>query len=84
MSDKKIPITGFITVFEVKLDKLIKRIKTEYNKPKSERNKEGLKRLAQEAKSLRKLIKQGHNQESLIKVCCPECKHEFELDKKKL
>ena len=79
MSSNKQMITGFMTVFEGKLDKLIVRIKAEYEKPKSERNKEGLKKLAREAKDLRKLIKQCRTQEGSQSTCCPSCGCEFEI-----
>lgn len=77
MSDNDIKIKGFTSVFEQKLNKLINRIKNEYKKPKSERNKENLKRMAREAKDLRKLIKQCRSDKE--DICCPKCGHKFEL-----
>ena len=83
MDNKNIRITGFMSVFESKLEKLIKKIKSEYEKPKKDRNKSNLKKFAQEAKELKKLIKQCREQEGSQSVCCPKCKHEFELAKNK-
>ena len=82
MSEDKQLITGFMTVFQGKLDKLIKRIQDEYKKPKSERNKDSLKSLAREAKDLRKLIKKCREQEGVQSTCCPKCGCEFEIKEK--
>lgn len=79
MIKKKEPvkITGFTSVFEQKLERLIHRIKEEYKKPKDQRNKENLKRLAREAKDLRKLVKEC--KADLDCVCCPNCGHSISL-----
>ena len=63
--------TGFIPVFEEKLKKLIKKIEKEYELPKEKRNKDFMKRIAKEAKDLKKLIKQC--QEEMGTACCPHC-----------
>lgn len=63
--------TGMIPVFEEKFKKLLKKIEREYEKPKSERNKDFLKRTAREAKDLRKLLKQC--KEEMGSACCPHC-----------
>lgn len=75
---EEIKITGFMSVFEQKLDKLIGKIKKEYEKPKKERDKESLKSLAQEAKHLRKLVRKCKEKEGIAICCCPKCGHEFE------
>jgi len=80
MREDKQLITGFITVFQGKLDKLIKRIQDEYKKPKSERNKNNLKSLAREAKDLRKLIKKAREQQGVQSACCPKCGCEFDIE----
>ena len=80
MKEDKQLITGFMTVFQGKLDRLIKRIQDEYKKPKSERNKDSLKSLAREAKDLRKLIKKCREQEGIRSTCCPKCGCEFEVE----
>ena len=72
-------ITGFMTVFQGKLEKLIKKIEAEYEKPKKERNKEALKKLAREAKGLKKLVKQCREQEGIKSTCCPKCGCEFDI-----
>lgn len=63
--------TGMIPVFEEKLTRLLKKIEKEYEKPKAERNKDFMKRLAKEAKSLRKLLKEC--KEQMGGQCCPNC-----------
>ena len=73
---KKVKVTGFLSVFEDKLDKLITKIKKEYDKPKSERNKENLKILAKEAKRLRKLVN-DMNDDIDSQCTCPNCGHKF-------
>lgn len=76
-------LTGFLGVFEQKLDKMIARIKKEYEKPKSERNREGLKKLVKEAKEIRKLVREMQNETS--ESCrCPACGHSFKLKNKNL
>ena len=63
--------TGMMPVFEEKLKKLLKKIESEYEKPKDERNKDFLKRTAREAKDLRKLLKKC--KEEMGTACCPHC-----------
>lgn len=63
--------TGMIPVFEEKLKKLIKKIEKEYEKPKTERNKDWTKRIIKEAKNLKKLLKQC--QDEMGTQCCPHC-----------
>lgn len=63
--------TGMIPVFEEKLKKLIKKIEQEYEKPKPDRNKDFMKRMAKEAKSLRKMLKEC--QAEMGGQCCPHC-----------
>ena len=68
---------GFIPVFEEKFKKLLKKIEKEYEKPKSERNKDFLKKAAKEARGLRKLLKQCR--EEMGGQCCPHCGEELHL-----
>ena len=63
--------TGMIPVFEEKLKKLIKKIEKQYDLPKAERNKDFMKRMAKEAKALKKLLKDC--QEEMGGNCCPHC-----------
>ena len=60
-----------IPVFEEKLKKLIKKIEKEYDLPKAERNKDFMKRMAREAKSLKKMLKEC--QKEMGGNCCPHC-----------
>jgi len=68
-------ISSFSSVFELKLEKLIKRIQKQIELPKKERNKESLKLMIKEAKELRKLIKKFDSQKA--SVCCPNCECHF-------
>lgn len=63
--------TGMIPVFEEKLKKLIKKIEKQYELPKAERDKDFMKRMAREAKDLRKMLKGC--QEEMGTKCCPNC-----------
>lgn len=67
--------TGFIPVFEEKFNKTLKRIEKEYEKPKSERNKDFLKKLSKEAKGLRQLFRDCA--EEMGSECCPHCGKEI-------
>ena len=63
-------ITGFIPVFEQRLEKLKNTLKNELQLAKSERRKDVMKRLVKDAKSLQKTIKDAkkHNAKT-----CPHC-----------
>jgi len=74
----KIKVTGFLSVFESRLEKLIGKIKDEYKKPKSERDKSNLKALAKEGKQLKKLVEEMR-EETAPKCKCPACGHTFKL-----
>ena len=69
--------TGMIPVFEEKLKKLLKKIEKQYELPKEERDKNFLKRMAREAKALRKLLKECR--EEMGTQCCPKCGHEMDI-----
>ena len=71
-------VTGFLGIFEDKLEKLIRKIKDEYKKPKADRNKQNLKNMAKEAKRLRKLLVKY--KDDMANTCiCPHCGEKFEL-----
>jgi uncharacterized ferredoxin-like protein len=72
-------ITGFIEVFEDKLDKLKKTIKKELNKDKKEWNRDMLKRLLREAKDLKHIVKDAKKSKQ-SKITCPNCGHECCVD----
>ena len=59
-------ITAFADVFEQRLNVLKRDLKKEFDKAKSERQKERLKKLIKEAKDLRNTIRE-------IKPKCPHC-----------
>lgn len=69
--------TGMVPVFEDKFKKLLKKIEREYEKPKAERNKDFMKIAAQEAKGLRKLLKECRKE--MGTQCCPNCGHEIDI-----
>lgn len=69
MGDKK-SIPNYLQIFDKKLDALKVRIKKEIEKPKKERNKATLKLFLDDAKSLRKVLRQA-KQENAVK--CPHC-----------
>lgn len=67
--------TGMIPVFEEKLKKLIKKIEKQYELPKAERDKDLMKRIAKEAKGLKKMLKECKDE--MGGQCCPNCGHEI-------
>lgn len=71
MSNGKIKTTAFIPVFRDKLDQLRNELKSEYKRARSERRREVMKRLAKEAKSLKKLIDEADAQVKTKN--CPNC-----------
>lgn len=62
--------TAYLPVFKTKLEKLRALIKDEISKPKKERSKDALKRLLQEAKELKKLVREMDKIETKR---CPHC-----------
>jgi len=73
MSDGKIKTTAFIPVFRDKLDQLRNELKSEYKRARSERRRELMKKLAREAKDLKKLLDQADEQVEV--KTCPNCGH---------
>ena len=63
-------ITGFIPVFEERLEKLKKSLKNELQRAKSERRKDVMKRLVKDSKSLQKTINEVKKENAKI---CPHC-----------
>ena len=61
-------ITAFVGVFEENLQKMKKSIKTELERPSSERRKGWLKKQLKEAKELRNLLKEISDNKT-----CPHC-----------
>ena len=62
--------TAYLPVFKTKLEKLRSLIKDEISKPKKERSKDALKRLLEEAKEIKNLVKEMDKHE--VKRC-PHC-----------
>ena len=63
-------ITGFIPVFEERLQNLKKSLKNELQRAKSERRKDVMKRLVKDSKSLQKTINEVKKENTKI---CPHC-----------
>ena len=65
---KKKPITAFLSVFQENLRRMKANIKTELERPSSERRKDWLKKHLKEAKELRNLLKEMEDNKT-----CPHC-----------
>ena len=63
-------ITGFIPVFEERLEILKKSLKNELQRAKSERRKDVMKTLVKDAKKLQKTINEVKKENAKI---CPHC-----------
>ena len=63
-------ITGFIPVFEERLQTLKKSLKNELQRAKSERRKDVMKTLVKDAKKLQKTINEVKKENTKI---CPHC-----------
>ena len=63
-------ITGFIPVFEERLEILKKSLKNELQRAKSERRKDVMKTLVKDAKKLQKTINEVKKENTKI---CPHC-----------
>ncbi|TFH09125.1 MAG: hypothetical protein E4H14_05005 [Candidatus Thorarchaeota archaeon] len=74
MKTKDDGLQGFIGIFEVRLERMKKKIEGELSKPKKERSKHVLKRLIQEASGLKKTIKKFKKAARK----CPHCGEEIE------
>lgn len=68
---KKTAVTAFLQVFEQRLKKLKESIKDEIAKPKKERSKKRLRRFLEEAKDLRKLLREINSEHQTKR--CPHC-----------
>ena len=69
-ADKGPGITGFIEIFEGRLNKMKLRLKAELSKDKHERNRKWLKSQLREAKALNKTLKEMRNANTKL---CPHC-----------
>ena len=69
-ADKSPGITGFIEIFEGRLNKMKLHLKEELGKAKHERDKQAIKRIVTDAKKLNKTLKEMRNANTRL---CPHC-----------
>jgi len=69
-ADKGPGITGFIEIFEGRLNKMKLHLKAELSKDKHERNRKWLKSQLRETKALNKTLKEMRNANTKL---CPHC-----------
>ena len=63
-------ITGFIEIFEGRLNKMKLHLKQELSKAKHERDKNAIRRIVADAKKLNKTLKEMRNVNTRL---CPQC-----------
>jgi hypothetical protein len=63
-------ITGFIEIFEGRLNKMKLHLKQELTKAKHERDKQAIKRIVADARKLNKTLKEMRNANTKL---CPHC-----------
>ena len=69
-ADKGPGITGFIEIFEGRLNKMKLHLKEELSKAKHERDKRAIKRIVVDARKLNKTLKEMRNANTKL---CPHC-----------
>ena len=69
-ADKGPGITGFIEIFESRLNKMKLHLKEELGKAKHERDKQAIKRIVTDAKKLNRTLKEMRNAATKL---CPHC-----------
>ena len=69
-ADKGPGITGFIEIFEGRLQKMKLHLKEELSKAKHERDKKAIKRIVVDARKLNKTLKEMRNANTKL---CPHC-----------
>jgi hypothetical protein len=69
-ADKSPGITGFIEIFEGRLNKMKLHLKEELSKAKSDRNRKLIKSQLADAKKLNKTLKEMRNANTRL---CPHC-----------
>lgn len=70
MSDNPKTLSGFLDIFEGRLNKLRDTLKKELEKTKSERCRTTIKSVLRDARRLKKVVKQGREEH---KQNCPHC-----------
>ena len=68
MSKDEVFMTGFLPIFEDKLERIKKNLKKELERAKSDRRKDFIKKELKEAKELRNLLRKA-----VKKAVCPHC-----------
>lgn len=63
-------ITGFIEIFEGRLNKMKLHLKQELTKAKGERDKQAIKRIVADARKLNRTLKEMRNANTKL---CPHC-----------
>jgi hypothetical protein len=63
-------ITGFIEIFEGRLNKMKLHLKEELNKTKSDRDRKSIRRITTDARKLNKTLKEMRNAATKL---CPHC-----------
>ena len=63
-------ITGFIEIFEGRLNKMKLHLKEELSKAKSDRDRKAIRRITADAKKLNKTLKEMRNANTKL---CPHC-----------
>jgi hypothetical protein len=69
-ADKGPGITGFIEIFEGRLQKMKLHLKEELSKAKRDRDRKNLRRLTADARKLNKTLKEMRNASARL---CPHC-----------
>jgi hypothetical protein len=72
-------ISGFMNVFEDRLNKLTGRIRKELEKPKKDRDRDALKAMVKDAKELQKLVRRWEEKQDDVKITCPCCNKSFKM-----
>ena len=70
MSDSPKTLSGFLDIFEGRLNKLRQKLKQELEKSKSERCRTTIKSALRDARKLKKVVQQGKEEN---KQSCPHC-----------
>ena len=69
-ADKGPGITGFIEIFEGRLNKMKLHLKEELSKAKGERDRKAIRRITADAKKLNRTLKEMRNANTRL---CPHC-----------
>ena len=70
MSESPKTLSGFLDIFEGRLNKLRHKLKQELEKTKSERCRTTIKNTLKDARKLKKVVQQGREEN---KQSCPHC-----------